>query len=227
MLSGALLRIPDDLEIERLNGDTWKREENNETLTSVIQFQERPIFVDSDTTVETALAIHQEITIEPTLVRENGRYEIVYNDTVKTKWAHIYVCPGHVVVDRLGNRGFVGQIFNRGTVNLSARAYNVYLDTARIARDHANQWVRGFSERRGRVDRGTVYGEGVEQDSVFGPELDRSEKKSIGWATNFFGTPVKVRVSPSGSIVVLANPPEGLFLRFLKMQIFPYIIAQP
>lgn len=224
MLSGALLRIPDDLDIERLNGVNWEREENDLTLRSVIQFQERPIVVDRDTTAEVALAIHQEIKREPALIEENGRYSILHHDTVATRWAYIHVLHGLVVVDKLENRSFVRQTINNG-LNLSTRAHDVLLDTARMTIDHADQWVRGFSERRGRVDRGTVYGEGVEQDSVFGPELNRSTSKAVGWTTNFFGSPVKVRVSPRGSVTAWAWPPMELFLRFLRMQILPYIIA--
>jgi hypothetical protein len=67
----------------------------------------------------------------------------------------------------------------------------------------------------------------VERDPVFGPELDRSMKKSVGWVTNYFGPPTKVKVSPLGSVTLWANPTEGLFLKFLRMEILPYIIALP
>ena len=226
MLSGALIRTPEDLEIERLDRVSWRRAENDLELQSVIQFQGRPIVVDEDTTAEMALAIHQEIEMEPALIEEDGIYRITHYDTVKTKWAYIYVVRGYVVVDNLGNRGFVRQIINYG-LNLATRAHNVSLDTTAMARDHENQWIRGFSDRVGRVDRGTVFGEGVEQDSVFGPELARSTKRSVGWVTNFFGSPVKVKVSPLGSVTVWANPPEALFLRFLGREILPYVIALP
>ena len=224
MLSGALIRIPDDLEIERLDGVIWQREENDLALKSVIQFRE-PIVVDRDTTAQAALAVHQEIGMEPALIQEeDGRYRVMHHDTVMTKWAYVYIVHGFVVADRLANRGFVVQIINKG-MNLSVGAHTVSLDTARMAQDHANQWVRGFSDRLGRVDRGTVFGEGVEQDSVFGPELGRSRSKSVGWITNFFGSPVKVRVSPRGSVILWSDVPEGLFLRFLRMRILPYVIA--
>lgn len=226
MLSGALIRTPENFEIETLNGVSWERENNDLTLRSVIQFQEHRIIVDVDTTAEAALAIHEDIVMEPVLVEEDGTYRIIHRDAVKTKWAHIYVVRGYVVVDRLGNRGFVREIINRG-LNLTTRAHNVFLDTTRMVRDNANHWVRGFSDRIGRVDRGTVFGEAVEQDSVFGPELERSAKRSVGWVTSFFGSPAKVRVSPQGSVTVWANPPEELFLRFLRMEILPYVIALP
>lgn len=221
MLSGALIKLPDDLEIERLDGINWEREEYGLSLRSLIQFQE-----PGDTTAQAALAIHQYVGREATLLEEeDGRFSILHHDTVMTIWAYIYVVRGFVVADRLENRVFVQQIINKG-LNLSDGAHGVYLDTARMARDHADQWVRGFSDRLGRVDRGTVFGEGVERDSVFGPELGRSTSKSVGWTTNFFGAPSKVRVSPRGSVTVWANPPIKHFLRFLRMEILPYIISR-
>lgn len=226
MLSGALIITPENLETERLNGVRWERRENDLSLKSVIQFQDRRISVDRETTAEEALAIHEEIGMEHRLIEEDGRYRVLYYDAVATKWAYIYVLPGLVVVDRLENRDFVLQIINRG-LGVAYRAHSVILDTARMARNNVNQWVRGFSGRLGRVDRGTVFGEGVEQDSVFGPELGRSTSKSIGWTTNFFGSPTKVRVSPKGSVTVWGNPPIGLFLKFIKMNILPYVIALP
>lgn len=226
MLSGALIRLPEDLAIETLDGAVWEREERGLELKSVIQFQGRPVRVDRDSTAELALAIHQEIVKEPALGEENGRYLVSYQDTTVTKWAYIYLFQNFVVADRLANRGFVREIINKG-LNLPHRSHIVYLDTARMVTGRADQWVRGFCDRMGRVDRGTVFGESVERDSVFGPELSRSTKKSVGWITNFFGSPVKVKVSPLGSVTVWANPPVGLFLRFLRMEIMPYIISLP
>lgn len=225
MFSGALIRIPADLEVEKLSGANWKREQNNISLQSVIQFQES-VIVNGETTARAAMVIHQDLKKEAFLYEENGRYSVAYRDTVETNWANIYIVPGLVTVDSLGNRDFVRETINKG-LTLSIQAHNVYLDTAKMASDHADQWVRRFSDRLGRVDRGTVFGEGVEQDSIFGPELGRSKIESVGWSTNFFGLPVKVRVSPRGSVIVWSWPPIELFLKFLKMEILPYIIALP
>jgi hypothetical protein len=231
MLSGALIKIPDDFDIQRLNGTIWSRLSGELTLQSVIQFSEGTIVMDRETRAQAALAIHQDIRIEPTLIQESdGRYSIIHHDVVKTAWSNIYAAQGYIVVDRLENRSFVRQIINRGLSSgsgLGITAHDVYLDTARIVANHPDQWIRGFSGRMGRVDRGTVFGEGVERDSVFGPELNRSMKKSVGWVTNFFGSPTKVKISPSGSVTVWANPTEGLFLSFLRIEILPYIIALP
>lgn len=231
MLSGALIKLPEDFDIQRLNGIIWSRPSGELTLQSVIQFREPDIAVERVRRGQAALAINQDIVIEPTLIQEqDGTYSIIHHDVVKTTWANIYVVQGYIVVDRLENRSFVCQIINRGLrggVALGITSHDVYLDTASMVANHPDQWIRGFSERMGRVDRGTVFGEGIERDTVFGPELDRSTKKSIGWITRFFGEPAKVRVSPLGSIILWANPPMDAFLNFLRMEILPYIIVLP
>lgn len=230
MLSGALIKLPENFEIQRLNGVNWSRASGELTLQSVIQFRE-PQTEGRGGRVQAALAINQDIVIEPTLVEdEDGTYSILHHDTVKTTWANIHIVQGYVVVDRLENRSFVRQIINGGLnrgVALGIAAHDVYLNTAAMVANHPDQWIRGFSDRMGRVNRGTVFGEGVERDAVFGPELDRSTKKSVGWITNFFGSPTKVKVSPLGSIIVWSNPPMDAFMRFLRIEILPYIIALP
>jgi hypothetical protein len=231
MRSGALIKIPDDFDIQRLNALNWSRLVGGQTIQSVIQFTERTLATNIPTGVQAALAIHQDIIVEPTLIREqDGRYSIVSNDVVKTSWSNIYATQGVIVVDTLDNRKFVRQIINNGLyrgARLGIVSHDVHLDTARIIANHPDQWIRGFADRMGRVDHGTVFGEAVERDTVFGPELNRSAKKSIGWVTRFFGPPTKIKVSPSGSITIWANPTIDVFLRFVRTEILPYMIALP
>jgi hypothetical protein len=224
MLSGALIKLPDDLDIKKLDGVKWEREHRGRQLTSVIQFQES--FSAGEETAAKALVIHQSPGREAIIDDSGGKYSITYIDSVDTTWANIFVVPGFVVVDSLENRAFVREIINRG-LKLTNPAHEVALDTAKMAQDHVDQWIRGFSGRLGRVDRGTVFGEGVEQDSIFGPELGRSTSKIVGWTSNFFGSPVKVRVSPRGSVTLWAFPPPELLLRFIRVEILPYMISLP
>lgn len=221
MLSGALLKLPLDLEVRRLDRLMWEREKNGRTLRSVIQFEGAP-FIISDLTVHPALAIHERLVMQPVLAENDGRYSIGYQENVAPSWATCHFTSGWGVVDKLVHRSFVEDIINHG-LRLPVPVHGVAIDTARISVDHRDQWIRAFSERQGRVDRGTVYGDGVEQDSVFGPELGRANCKSVGWTTDFFGDPVKVRVSPKGSIIVWAEVPQEVFFRFIQVEVVPYV----
>ena len=223
MLSGTLIKIPDTIPIERLNGLTWEREERNFSLRSVIQFQEASS--NRNASPNSAMAIHQRVGREVTLGERNGIYFLDSEDVVRTVWANIQIIAGLIIVDRGDNTGFVKEIINRGLFLPRNTAHNVYIDTSAMARDHPDQWIRGFSDRQGRVSSGTVYGNSVERDSIFGPEIERSRSKTIGWYTNFFGQTAKVRVSPEGSILVLSYPTMNQFIDFIQREIMPYVIS--
>jgi hypothetical protein len=223
MLSGALIKLPDGINIERFNGLKWERQERDQPLKSVIQFQEIVPRI-TDRRVKWMLVIHERLEKTPIVDERNGIYSISYVDSTTPAWAYAYVVPDFIIVDRLENRDFVGEIINKG-LKLTNPVHNVALDTRRMSRDYRGQWIRGFAERRGRVDRGTVFGERVEEDDIFAPELERSASRSVGWITNFFGEPVKIRVSPRGSITVWGFPPIESFLNFIRDEILPYVIA--
>jgi hypothetical protein len=225
VLSGALLGIPEGFEIERLDSLSWNREERGLELRSVVQLERETLLVERGVPAKKALVIHQDVGNMPEIEERDGRYAITFVGYVRTKYSYIYVLPRLIVVDNLASRKFVRETINKGLrANL---AYNITLDTARMARDHRQQWVRKFSGRTGRVDTGTLYGDGVEEDTVFGPELDRSNTKTVGWTSHSFGTLGKVKVSPKGSVTLWQNPPMELFLRFLRREILPYAIALP
>lgn len=221
MRSGSLIVIPFDFDLEQLNGLLWDREEEGHRLKSLIQFEHR-FNVETGVQAIEALAIHQSIRDIPVLQEVAGRYRIDYVESVRTEFSRIYTLPGLVVVDTLKNRGFVSDIINRGLRNNVSQT--IYLDTARMANDHRDQWERRFTDRAGRVNKGALYGDGVEQDSIFGPELDRSRTGSVGWHTNFFGSLYKVKVSPRGSVTLWSNPRMDTFLRFLRYEIIPYAV---
>ena len=223
MLSGALVKLPDGINIERFNDLKWERRERDQTLRSIIQFQQM-IPRSADPNIKWMLVIHESLSKEPIVSENNGIYSISYVDSTMPTWAYAYVVPDFIIVDRLQNRDFVNEIINKG-LKLTNPVHNVELNTHKMTIDYKGQWIRGFADRRGRVDRGTVFGEDVEQDAVFAPELEKSTSRSVGWKTNFFGSPLKVRVSPRGAVTVWGFPPIELFLSFIRKEILPYVVS--
>lgn len=223
MLSGALINLPSGFgEKEEIGHAKWEREEEETQLKSVIQLIDQPM-LQGTSDIKSALAIHEYLAKEPGLTSdEEGKYSIDYESTKRIVWANIYILKDVVVVDSMANRVFVRNIINSGLGLPVNTISDMTLDTAKMAQDHAEQWVRSFSDRQGKVDRGVIYGDGVETDSVFGPELDRSKSESVGWTTDFFGSPIKVRVSPRGSVTVLSWPEPSRFLKFIEQEILPY-----
>jgi hypothetical protein len=223
MLSGALIKLPADIVIDRFNGLKWEREERGQALRSIIQFQQM-IPRSADPNIRQMLVIHESLGKEPIVNENNGIYSISYVDSTMPSWAYAHAVPDFIIVDRLENRDFVMEIINKG-LRLTNPVHSVELDTHKMTIDYKGQWIRGFADRRGRVDRGTVFGEDVEKDAIFAPELAKSTSRSVGWKTNFFGSPIKVRVSPRGAITVWGFPPIELFLSFIRKEILQYVVS--
>jgi hypothetical protein len=231
VISGALIYLPESISIDALRGLKWERTESDIQVTSVIEFKER--IVDEGLEAWTGIAYHQYAASEASLVEEGGHYKVEFHNVPKTLSADIIVASARlpsgmsdpfIIVDNLDNRYFVTEIVKKG-LDLPPNTVNeVRLNTSRLAGLHTEQWVRGFTDRAGRVDRGVVFGEGIEQDDVFGPEFERSTSQLVGWTTTFFGPPTKVRVSPRGSVLVWSWPSADQFLRFIVREIIPHVV---
>lgn len=222
MLHGSLIRLPDGLDVTSLNGLVWARRQNDTNLRSILQFEGVP-FPVAGRTAHQATVIHEHIVQQPVMTENGGRFTITYADAVVPSWANCFIMPGIAIVSKLSHRPFVVDIVNHGAnPRLVIPAKEIAINTARMSADHRDQWIRAFHDRAGRIDKGTVYGDGVEQDPVFGQELEHSNCGSLGWITDAFGDPVKVRISPKGSITVFADMPTDVFLRFILNEILPY-----
>jgi hypothetical protein len=227
MLTGALLKLPDLLDVALLDRLIWARKSSGLDLRSVIQFDNNPIQVDQ-MTLQEASAIHEHIVPQAVLVEENGRFKITYNDAIAPIMCKCYFAHGLAVVTKLAHRIFVQNTINHGLrdkgVAMIIPVHDIAINTGRLWLDHQNHWIRSFDKRAGRVDRGILYGEGIEQDPVFAQEVNRANCKTVGWTTDYFGVPVKVRVTPSGSVTALSDIPMQFFFDFIQQEILPYAI---
>lgn len=169
MQSGALIQLPEDLEIEKINKCRYDRVYSEIPLKGVIQF-EGPPSRSRDMVFQQAIAMYEKLVPQPVIEEDQGTYRIVSRDTVVATWAAVYITAGLVVVASLEDRSFVRDIINKG-LKLQDPSHDVVLNTYKMSIDHPDQWVRGFDKRKGRVQKGTLFGNSVEQDAVFGPNL--------------------------------------------------------
>lgn len=227
MISGAVLVKPETVVDDKLGSIVWQRTEEGIVLQSVLQFRPETYKIDGKRKARSALVIHQSLGTKEDIQKVNGTYEISIQTEKQTRWANIFVTSNYIVVDNKSNRTFVKEVINRG-LNLPAHTVHyLHLDTAKMAQDFNNHWTRCFEERRGRVQKGTVYGDGVEQDPVFGRELLDSTTKAVGLVTQFFGRQTKVRVSADGTVTVLDFLTPDTFLRYIDSEIMQYKVALP
>jgi hypothetical protein len=231
MRAGALLRLDRDVPIAQLDGLRWIRREGEHNLTSVIQFGDE-VALDENR-AQIASVIHQYVGDESTLTHANGVYSVRSTSVVRTYQSDIHVLlegfqPDHcryVVVDRVENRQPLFDVITKGLRITEDKAGPVSLNTIQASADHPRQWVHAYSRRRGRSDRGVVFGTDVKSDPEVGAVLQgEREIGSIGWTTSAFGDPTKVRIGPSGSVLVLANPDDDEFLEFIVHEVLPYVV---
>ena len=148
MLHGALIRLPDALNVESLNGLVWERRQNDSTLKSIIQFEGVPFQV-ADRTAHQSLAIHEHVVQQPVMTDNNGRFSINFEDAIAPSWATCFIMPGIAVVSKLSHRPFIIDIINHGSNHnwqrLVVPAKEIAINTARMSADHPDQWIRAFS----------------------------------------------------------------------------------
>jgi hypothetical protein len=130
------------------------------------------------------------------------------------------------VVDKKGNKVFVKEVISSALRPVDLLNY-VQLDTQKMSQDTKDHWTRGFDGRSGRVQRGTFFGDSVEQDSIFGRELKKVKAKNVGLITKFFGNPTKVRISSEGTVTVYGNIQEEQFLKYIEQEVLSYSIQLP
>lgn len=227
MISGAILVKPETVNDDRLGSIVWQRTEESIPLQSVFQFRPETYKIDAKRKAQSALVIHQELGTREDIKKVKGIYDIAITTEKQTKWANVFVTPKYLVVDNKINRTFVKDVINKGLKLPANTVHYLRLDTAKMAQDYKNHWTRCFEDRNGRVQRGTVYGDGVEQDPVFGRELLDSTTKAVGLITQFFGRQTKVRVSSDGVVTVMDFLSPDTFLRYIESEILPYRMSLP
>ncbi|MGI0045843.1 MAG: hypothetical protein ACREBB_01455 [Nitrosotalea sp.] len=224
MTSGSIIMIPSSVDVNSLDDLTWKRQQGSFTLKSRIQFGSREFTINGHKASE-ALVIHEYIGIRDEL-NEIGseEFSLEPEEAIIRKGAKIWVTPKYLVVDRQEYKPFVKQIINKGLGLAENTVYYLLLDTQRMGKQYPDHWARCFSDREGRVDRGTVYGTKINKDTVFARELNDATAKSIGVSTNYFGNPANIRVSASGAITIYKDVEPNIFLKFIESQVLPYQI---
>jgi hypothetical protein len=219
LVSGSILMLSKSENISEKDL-VWEREDGDHQLRSVLQFNRESYRIDKKP-VRTALLIDEFIGSDEKLnPLDDGRYEIVSQEHVKLRWAHINITQSFIIVDKSSNKVFVKNVINNA-LNQEI-VHFIQLDTQKISEDNNDQWTRCFSDRQGHVQSGTFFGDGVEKDIVFEKEMRRSDTKAVGIHTTFFGNITKVRISYQGVVTVYNKSPYPDFIRFIIREVLPY-----
>lgn len=224
MTSGSLIMIPSSVDVENFDDLVWEREQGAFKLRSKFQYGSNEFTINGHKARD-ALIIHEYVGIKEEL-NEIGSDEFALEpeEVIIRKGAKLLVTPKYIVVDRQENKPFVKTVINKGLNLAENTVYYLELDTQRMGKNYPDHWARCFADRNGRVDRGTVYGTKINKDTIFARELAGATAKSIGVTTSYFGSPVNMRISASGSITIHKDIEPPVFLKFIENQILPYQI---
>ena len=224
MTSASIIMIPNSIDVGSLEDLSWERDEANFSLKSLMQFGSKEFSVKGKT-VHEALLVHEYVGLREEL-NELGKsgFTVDSDEAIIRKAAKIWITPKYIVVDRQENKPFVKKVINKGLNLAENTVYYLQLDTKKMAKDYPDHWARCFSDRDGRIDRGTVYGTKINHDSMFGKELSDATAKSIGVTTRYFGAPVNIRISSSGTVTIYKDIEPEHLIKFIESQILPYQI---
>lgn len=224
MTSGSIIMIPSSVNVDDLEDLVWEREAQGFSLKSKIQFGSNEFLIKGKT-VREALIIDEHVGLKEELnVHGNDEFALESEESIIKRAAKVWITPKYIVVDRQDNKSFVKRVINKGLKLDENTVYYLRLDTKKMASDYPDHWTQCFSDRDGRVNRGTVYGTKINHDPIFGQELSDATAKSIGVITQYFGSPVNIRISAEGSVNIQKNIEPEILIKFIESQILPYQI---
>ena len=202
------------------------------SLRSVVQSKSHQLSLDGRTPLLHALVIDEFVSRASRLERDDrGLFTVVDSAAfIDTRWAYCWLPVtdhGLVLVDKGSNRQFALRVLSEALFGSEGHVMPARVDVEKVAREHPGHWL-GAIERQGHWQRGTLYGDAIEQDSVVGPEYVASVKNQVGYTTQYFGPPRKVRVTRDGHVTILADFSNRMdwYVEYILDEVWPYVVAQ-
>lgn len=226
MVSGSIILKNSNIDNDSLKSLKWEREEDERIVKDVIQINDSKFKFGTNDYASSALGIHEYVGLNEQLVESDGIYSVESSKIVKVKWARLLLTDTFVVVDKKSNRPFVREIITNGLGLGKTELTDLVLNTKQISDSKNNQWIRCFENRRGKVNRGRIYGDGIEKDPTFKPILEKSNTNATGYPTKFFGEETKVKITPDGSVTIYDDVGHSDFLKFIQKEVLPYKISR-
>jgi len=211
---------------EKLRKFKTTREERGFTLQSIIQLEDVMLTLEDGVDVITGMVIDE-------YVREPRRLEKVKEDifTVVKGRPHADVRFGTfwmttksiIIVDRSANREFVFGVISKALGGGKNSIRPVGMDIKKIAKEYKGHWLGSIVDRKGNMTTGTFYGTDLEDDDVIGSEYKKSHKNQVGFVTQYFQSPTKVRVTRGGGVTVFAGVTRENYIQFIREELLGYV----
>lgn len=213
--------------LDEHNG-TW--EENDHTLTYFIQLDPIEFNLDDGTQLRQGNIFHEYLKETRRIIREGNRFRIREpEEIIDTHWSKFWIADiGYIIVNKpysqkkafeTISQAMTGEIGNIEKINFNMDAvFHNY---------HTSQWVGGFQDREGNIQRGSFWGENIAEDDEMGEAYRRTRHKNqVGFITDYFEAGVKVKLTTAGYIQIwtdLSENPDSVF-EFIRDDLAQYIL---
>ena len=191
--SGRIATIDGDS--SELEGLQYSFEENGLELEDYVDVSQDIVDLEDNIIAKTGVAAREEIEERDQVELQNEGLSIGSSEEITWTWTRYWVIPGELVV--VGDAG--GEFaFELLAEALDCNVSQVRFELSEIMNDYPGQWMGSFEDRADNVQRGTLYGDRIEDDAEMGRAFIESSKPQIGPWINYRDEELKVRIGRDG-----------------------------
>jgi hypothetical protein len=179
-------------ELEELG---YSVEENGEELDRYLTVSQDIVDLENNVIARKGIAAKQELEERDDVQLQNGNLQIGSTPEVSWTWTPYWVVPSEIVVVGNSKGEFAFELVSRA---INAEVEKVTFNLGDIIEDYPGQWMGSFEDRPDNVQRGTLYGDRIEDDTDMGSAFMQSSKPQIGPWIDYQGKSLKVRIGRTG-----------------------------
>jgi hypothetical protein len=197
-------------------------------LKSAIQLAPPRFELPGEIRILSGLVIDEYVVKNAHHIEQDTKGNWIVKETepfVDTRWAEFWLTTESIIlVERKDAREFVFRVISQALASSDSHIHSVFMDIEKIADDHPGHWLGSIVDRAGNMQNATMFGTDLEDDNVIGDEYVGSHKNQVGFVTEYFGAPVKVRVTADGTIIVLKNLSNsmGEYIQYIRQNLLRY-----
>lgn len=188
--------------IATINGQSEELDEfrdtfqaNGQELEAFVGVSQDIVDLDNNVIARTGVAARQEVEERDDVQLQNGDIDIGQTQEIEWVWTNYWVVPDEIIVVGNAEGKFAFELIGEA---LGTGIDRVTFNLSEIIEDYPGQWMGSFEDRADNVQRGTLYGDRIEDDAAMGRAFLESSKPQIGPWINYGDEDLKVRIGRDG-----------------------------
>jgi hypothetical protein len=175
--------------------------------------------------------VHYEYVFTPRKLEEDdeGRYQLVEGEPlVDVRYGRFWLTTKSVVnivvAEKMDTREFTFKVLSQAMAKNNNHCLAMHMDVNAIAKDYGKHWISGLVGRHGNLQSGTFYGDTLEREPLLRAEYGGWNKNQVGFTTDHFGPPTKVKVTREGTVTVYRGLDQNMgdYIRFVQSELLGY-----